>query len=123
MGWCRLKVAGVEHCNLCGLSHLGHKGICPHLNSEAQLNILLSQLKESTESAELVDAATKHLKQVRAELVRKKMATSHQREMEIDRVNRAVSGLNGTASRADNPPMQHTTDWSRMILPGSSAQV
>lgn len=119
MGWCRLKVAGVEHCNLCGLSHLGHKGICPHLNSEAQLNILLNQLKESTESKELVDAATKYLKQVRAELVRKKMATSHPREEEIDRANRAV----WTAVRADLHPGQHTLDLRRVIVPGSNAPV
>lgn len=72
MGWCRLKVAGVEHCGLCGLAHVGHGRTCPHLNSEAQVATLLGTLKESTESRELIEQATKYLRMIRGDLVQRK---------------------------------------------------
>lgn len=72
MGWCRLKLAGVEHCGLCGLAHLGHGRTCPHLNSEAQVATLLGTLKESTESRELIERATKYLRMIRGDLVQRK---------------------------------------------------
>ena len=72
MGWCRLKLAGVEHCGLCGLAHLGHGRTCPHLNSEAQVATLLGTLKESTESRELIEQATKYLRMIRGDLVQRK---------------------------------------------------
>jgi chromodomain-helicase-DNA-binding protein 4 len=124
MGWCRLKVAGVEHCNLCGLSHLGHSGICPHLNSEAQVSILLRQLRESTESKEMVDVAIKHLKQVRADLVRKKMAA-------VTQVREATAGLDvggrgvlGSNTGPTLTPIPYT-DWRRrdLLLVSNGGQV
>ena len=72
MGWCRLKIAGVEHCGLCGLAHVGHGRTCPHLNSEVQVATLLGTLKESTESRELIDLATKYLRMIRGDLVQRK---------------------------------------------------
>ncbi len=72
MGWCRLKLAGVEHCGLCGIAHLGHGRTCPHLNSEIQVATLLGTLKESTESHELKDKATKYLRMIRGDLVQRK---------------------------------------------------
>ena len=72
MGWCRLKVAGVEHCGLCGLAHVGHGRTCPHLNSEVQVATLLGTLKESTESRELIEQATKYLRMIRGDLVQRK---------------------------------------------------
>jgi Chromatin remodeling factor Mit1 C-terminal Zn finger 2 len=72
MGWCRLKLAGVEHCGLCGLAHLGNGRTCPHLNSEIQVATLLGTLKESTESHELKDKATKYLRMIRGDLVQRK---------------------------------------------------
>ncbi|KIW27844.1 uncharacterized protein PV07_07545 [Cladophialophora immunda] len=74
MGWCRLKLAGVEHCGLCGIAHLGHSRTCPHLNNENQVMTLLQTLKESTESRELIDQATKYLRMVRGDLVQRKRA-------------------------------------------------
>jgi chromodomain-helicase-DNA-binding protein 4 len=122
MGWCRLKIAGVEHCNLCGLSHLGHEETCPHLKSEIQIGILLRQLKESTESKELVDKATAHLKAIKAELVKKKVAAEVQRvSAGIGTVNRAAPGLNGNVDRRSVHAMQmHTADWRRRDLLGSN---
>lgn len=72
MGWCRLKVAGVEHCGLCGIAHLGHGRTCPHLNDNRQVGILLQTLKESTESRELIEQATKYLRSIRGDLMNRK---------------------------------------------------
>lgn len=69
MGWCRLKLEGVEHCGLCGIAHLGHSRTCPHLTDEKQLVRLLETLKESPESRDIVDAATKYLRMIRGDLV------------------------------------------------------
>lgn len=82
MGWCRLKVAGVEHCGLCGLAHTGHGRTCPHLNSEVQVATLLGTLKESTESRELIEQATKYLRMIRGSLVQQKRA-QEKKEQEI----------------------------------------
>lgn len=72
MGWCRLKLAGVEHCGLCGIAHVGHGRTCPHLNSEVQVATLLGTLKESTEPSELKDKANKYLRMIRGDLVQRK---------------------------------------------------
>jgi hypothetical protein len=80
MGWCRLKVAGVEHCGLCGLAHLGHGRTCPHLNDEKQVATLLQTLKESTESREWVDMATKYLRMIRGDLVQRRRAQERREE-------------------------------------------
>jgi hypothetical protein len=72
MGWCRLKLAGVEHCGLCGIAHFGHGRTCPHLNSEVQVATLLGTLKESTESHDLKEKATKYLRMIRGDLVQRK---------------------------------------------------
>ncbi len=80
MGWCRLKVAGVEHCGLCGLAHVGHGRTCPHLNSEVQVATLLGTLKESTESNELIEQATKYLRMIRGDLVQRKRKQEEQEQ-------------------------------------------
>lgn len=85
MGWCRLKLAGVEHCGLCGIAHLGHSRTCPHLNDETQVGRLLQTLKESPEPREYVEAATKYLRQIRGDLLqrkRKKMEQELNRSMQ-----------------------------------------
>ncbi|KAI1624979.1 adenosinetriphosphatase [Exophiala viscosa] len=74
MGWCRLKVAGVEHCGLCGIAHLGHGRTCPHVNDNKQVAILLQTLKESTESRELIEQATKYLRSIRGDLMQRERA-------------------------------------------------
>lgn len=78
MGWCRLKIAGVEHCGLCGIAHLGHSRTCPHLNDETQVGRLLQTLKESPESREDVEAATKYLRMIRGDLVTRKRKKAEQ---------------------------------------------
>ena len=83
MGWCRLKLAGVEHCGLCGIAHLGHSRTCPHLTDEKQLVRLLETLKESPESREDVEAATKYLRMIRGDLV----ARRRKKEEEMARMH------------------------------------
>lgn len=68
-GYCRLKLAGVEHCGLCGIAHFGHSRTCPHLNSEMQVAQMLGSLKQSTEQRALVDEATKYIRGIRGDLV------------------------------------------------------
>lgn len=72
IGHCPMKLAGVEHCGLCGIAHFGHSRTCPHLNSEAQVAMMLGSLKESTEQRALVEEATKYLRGIRGDLVRRK---------------------------------------------------
>lgn len=60
-GYCPLKVAGVEHCNLCGLAHYGVARTCPHLNSVTQLRVMVEAIKQSPESQELKDLAKKRI--------------------------------------------------------------
>jgi chromodomain-helicase-DNA-binding protein 4 len=71
-GACELKIAGVEHCGLCGLAHYGHARTCPHINSETQVREMLLALKNSPEKKELVDAAVKYLRGVKGSLVQTK---------------------------------------------------
>ncbi|EDN10597.1 conserved hypothetical protein [Histoplasma mississippiense (nom. inval.)] len=72
IGHCPLKLAGVEHCGLCGIAHYGRGRACPHLSSETQVALMLGSLKESTEQRALVDEATKYLRGIRGDLVRRK---------------------------------------------------
>ena len=105
MGWCRLKIAGVEHCGLCGLAHLGHGRTCPHLNSETQVATLLQMLKESPEAQELKDAAAKYLRSIRGDLARRRQIKTNEHErikMQAawaakGDVNGVNGGMNGTA--------------------------
>ncbi|EEH45351.2 uncharacterized protein PADG_01501 [Paracoccidioides brasiliensis Pb18] len=72
IGYCPLKLAGVEHCGICGIAHYGRGRTCPHLNSETQVALMLGSLKESPEQRTLVDEATKYLRGIRGDLVRRK---------------------------------------------------
>lgn len=125
MGWCTLKIAGIEYCNLCGLSHLGHEKACPHLGSEAQIGILLRQLKESTESKELVNKAAGYLKSIKAGLVKRKEAAEQKNRSGdasagADTVNRAVAGLNGKIHQRSVHAMPvHNAEWTRRDLLGN----
>jgi len=58
-GSCPLKLAGVELCNLCGLAHYGHSGICPQIKSETMVTEMMKAVKQSNEAAQLKDAALK----------------------------------------------------------------
>ena len=61
LGFCPLKMAGVEFCNLCGLAHYGFARTCPHLNSVTQLRAMVEAMKKSPESNELKELAKKRV--------------------------------------------------------------
>lgn len=97
-GACDLKVAGVEHCGLCGLAHFGHSRTCPHIKSETQVRAMLEALKSSPEKKELVDAAVKYLRGVKGTLVQQKKR---------DREKAALAkggngGANGNVNASEN---------------------
>ncbi|KAF2749588.1 hypothetical protein M011DRAFT_420044 [Sporormia fimetaria CBS 119925] len=71
-GACPLKVAGVEHCNLCGLAHYGVSRTCPHIRSETQVREMIEALKNSPEKREHVELALKYLRGVKGHLVQAK---------------------------------------------------
>lgn len=52
VGYCPIKLAGPEKCNLCGIAHFGHARVCPHIASITQLRAMLEALKHSTEPDE-----------------------------------------------------------------------
>ena len=60
-GYCPLKIAGVEYCNLCGLAHYGVARTCPHLNSVTQLRAMVDAIKQSSEPSELKELARKRI--------------------------------------------------------------
>lgn len=74
VGYCPLKLAGVEHCGLCGIAHLGYSRVCPHLNSEEQILSMLQSLRQSTEPKWLVDSARHYLYTIKGDLVKRKKA-------------------------------------------------
>lgn len=61
IGRCPLKLAGVEHCPLCGLAHFGKNRNCPHLHSEVQIRHMISALQRSNEPPEQVAKAKRYL--------------------------------------------------------------
>ncbi|KAK4541522.1 hypothetical protein LTR36_007968 [Oleoguttula mirabilis] len=72
IGSCPLKLAGVEHCNLCGMAHFGHARICPHIQSETQVRAMLETLRYSNEPEHLVTEARKYLRGLKGNLVQLK---------------------------------------------------
>lgn len=69
VGYCPLKLAGVEHCGLCGIAHIGYQRTCPQFSSEAQVTQMLQSLKQSTEPKYLVEQARQYLYGIRKDLV------------------------------------------------------
>lgn len=57
----RSKLALVEICKLCGLAHYGIPGVCPHLNSEAQIALMREAVSNSQEPPHICEAALKCL--------------------------------------------------------------
>ncbi|KAN0080601.1 PHD/FYVE-zinc-finger like domain containing protein [Elaphomyces granulatus] len=113
VGYCPLKLAGVEHCGLCGIAHMGFQRTCPHLHSEAQLDLMLESLKESTEAKDLVDQARHYVRDVRRDLARKKRQSSKASDNNTNSANERASDsvltipqntLTGPPDHKSNPP-------------------
>ena len=85
-GYCPLKIAGVEYCNLCGLPHYGIARNCPHLNSVTQLRSMVESIKRSTEPSELKDMAKKRVVGIIGDLnqrKRKKLEAQQKRDVPL----------------------------------------
>lgn len=80
VGYCPLKLAGPEHCNLCGLAHFGVSRTCPHIRSETQVREMLVALKSSPESRVLVHEATRYLNGVKGTLAQDKRRRAEKAE-------------------------------------------
>ncbi|KXT16455.1 hypothetical protein AC579_1772 [Pseudocercospora musae] len=72
VGSCPLKIAGVEHCNLCGIAHFGQARVCPHIQSETQVRQMIEALKYSNEPEHLVNEARRYLRGLKGNLVQLK---------------------------------------------------
>ncbi|KAL4887047.1 hypothetical protein BJY04DRAFT_213010 [Aspergillus karnatakaensis] len=93
LGSCHLKVAGVEHCGLCGIAHFGFARTCPHLKSDTQVTRMLEALKQSTEDRHLVALAKKYCYGIKGDLAQRKR-----------RVSSKAAGGAGDNTAAPTPP-------------------
>ena len=80
-GYCPLKLAGPEYCNLCGQAHFGVKGACLASKDEAFLTHLISSLKNSPEPPWIVDPALKLAITFKSEVVRKTKELKERKEL------------------------------------------
>ena len=72
VGYCPIKMAGAEICNLCGIAHYGVARTCPHIRSETQVRHMLAALKKSPENRKYVNEATRYLQGVKGTLAQGK---------------------------------------------------
>lgn len=132
VGYCPLKLAGVEHCGLCGIAHLGYSRVCPHLNTEEQILSMLQSLRQSTEPKWLVDAARHYLYTVKGDLVKRKKAkadpnrpTSATRPLPVqpntsNPISQNGRALGAPASNIMYPPPSASVPYSNPDPPTSS---
>lgn len=118
-GRCRLKLAGVEHCGLCGLVHYGTQRTCPHLRSETQVARMLEALKYSSENRQLKDRARSYIYGINGDLTRRRKYEEFRKLQElqdgppfVDPIPTAADGypINGSSlsafkSATDNRPV------------------
>ncbi|TID16567.1 putative glucose transporter rco-3 [Venturia nashicola] len=103
VGSCPMKLAGPEHCNICGMAHFGHGRVCPHFKSETQVRQMLDTLQQSLEPKYIVDAAKKYLKGLKGHLVQDKRKAAEKKAGYVNGMPRngtdvpSLNGLNGSA--------------------------
>nr|XP_001389337.2 chromatin remodeling complex subunit (Chd3) [Aspergillus niger CBS 513.88] len=120
VGHCRLKMAGVEHCPLCGLAHYGYSRTCPHLRSDTQVSRMLAALKESTEDRELVQLAKKYLNGIRGDLAQRKRKQASKAASSLTNHGIPTTNSNANPVVATNSPMidltgQHNTQTTHEV--------
>ncbi|OJJ49241.1 hypothetical protein ASPZODRAFT_129654 [Penicilliopsis zonata CBS 506.65] len=99
-GSCLLRLAGVEHCGLCGIAHMGQGRACPHLKEDVQVQRMLEALKESPEPRELVEKAKKYLQGIRGDLAQRK-------RKEALKANPSAVAPPLTTPRRGRPPLKN----------------
>ena len=109
-GYCPLKLAGVEHCNMCGLAHYGHARTCPHINSVTQLRAMNEALKYSPEPQELKELAKKKILGIIGDLNQRKRKEEEKRAA-LRNPQPATKDIpshpNGAANGMENRPFIH----------------
>ncbi len=113
-GYCPLKLAGEEYCNLCGLAHYGVARTCPHIQSETQVREMLLSLKQSPESKHLKEAASRYLGGVKGSIVQDK-----KRKMEKLMGTYSTAGMSELPRRTNELRPLAATTQSRQV-PGVS---
>ncbi|CAK3742410.1 related to helicase [Lecanosticta acicola] len=105
VGSCPIKLAGAEHCNLCGIAHYGHARVCPHIQSETQVRAMLEALKYSNEPEHLVNEAKRYLRGLKGNLVQmKKQKEAKEHAMRETYAREAFN-------RSINPGMNQGGGW------------
>ena len=97
VGYCPLKLAGTELCNLCGLPHYGYQRTCPHLNSITQLRAMIEALKQSTEPLEYRNEAKKKIVGIIGEL------TQRRKQKQQKQLEKSMQQIPVNATRALRP--------------------
>ena len=109
-GFCPVKLAGPEYCNLCAQAHYGTQGSCPHLKSEEKIRASLRALENSPEDKNLVDMARRQMKIELANVVQEKKrkhdATLSNTKSSIPATPRSTNGIN---SNVPNPSKKRAT--------------
>ncbi|KAL5001929.1 hypothetical protein BDV10DRAFT_140305 [Aspergillus recurvatus] len=110
MGSCPLKIAGVEHCGLCGLAHYGQARTCPHLRSELQVSKMIEALKQSNEDQHLVALAKKYVYGIKCDLTQRERRKS-------GKVSAAGASTNSsTAPSSSVPPGASISPARRPVI-------
>ena len=108
-GYCPLRMAGVEHCELCGIAHYGHQRTCPHLTSVTQLRLMVDAIKNSPEPQDIKDLAKKRVVGLIGsinQLKRREQETKKQKEyLQPDALigHRSVNGRVGSKGYFSRP--------------------
>jgi len=85
VGYCPLKLAGVEHCNLCGLAHFAVPGVCITLKAKERFSEINEALKKSPEANATAKAARKILRKLKADIVERERRVGEQGQSETVR--------------------------------------
>lgn len=85
VGYCPLKLAGVEYCNLCGLAHFAIPGSCITLKAKERFSEINEALKKSPEADATAKAARKILRKLKADIVERERRTGEQGQSEAGR--------------------------------------
>lgn len=127
-GQCRLKLAGTEHCGLCGLAHYGSQRTCPHFRSEMQVNRMLEALKDSKEDPALKQQARSYIYGIKGDLARRRKIQESRRLQQTQaseqahfRANPTHTGFGSSPDELQGPPTIDLTNNADPVRPSASA--
>lgn len=94
-------------CKLCGLSHFGNNGPCPHIGTEAQIRQMREALNHSQEPALVRDGALSYLESAHRVLIRQNKAMEReQRRNQLNPINLDGLTLTAVTNQAPQTTMQ-----------------